>query len=120
MDGAMRNSSLMLLTVAALCGCTSSAKRDAMTLTGGDPDRGAHNISYYGCGSCHAIPGVTGAHGQVGPSLQGIGNRLFVAGSLQNNPDQLEHWVRDPHSINSKTVMPNLGVTAQDATDMAA
>jgi cytochrome c len=29
-------------------------------------------------------------------------------------------WIRDPQSVNPRTVMPNLGVTEQHARDMAA
>jgi cytochrome c2 len=121
----MRNSRLtapafLSLTV-LLCACGADAKKKAAaTMTGGDPDRGASSISRYGCGSCHTIPGIVGAHGLVGPPLDGIGNRLYVAGSLQNEPLNMMHWVRDPQSVNEKTVMPNLGVTALDATDIAA
>jgi cytochrome c1 len=45
---------------------------------------------------------------------------MYLAGSLPNEPANMTHWVRDPHSVNAKTVMPNLGVTEKDATDVAA
>jgi cytochrome c len=89
-------------------------------MTGGDPDRGAIAISRYGCGSCHTIPGIAGAHGQVGPPLAGVVNRVYIAGSLTNQPLNLERWMEDPHSVNEHTVMPNLGVSTSDATDIAA
>jgi cytochrome c len=116
----MRNSRWALLAVMLLSGCSTAAKKNAAAITGGDPDRGASGISRYGCGSCHAIPGIAGAHGLVGPSLAGIGNRLYIAGSLPNEPLNLVHWVQTPQSVNEKTVMPNLGVTRGDATDIAA
>jgi cytochrome c len=89
-------------------------------ITGGDPERGASSIYRYGCGSCHTIPGIPGAHGLVGPSLSGLGNRMYVAGILPNQPNNVVRWVHDPKSINEKTVMPNLGVTTSDATDITA
>jgi cytochrome c len=101
-------------------GCGTASKRKAAAITGGDPDRGAATISRYGCGSCHAIPGVAGANGLVGPSLGGIGDREYVAGILPNQPVNLIRWVRDPRSVNERTVMPNLGVTPGDASDIAA
>jgi cytochrome c len=110
----------LLFAAILLSACNAAARRNAAALTGGDPNRGAAYISRYGCGSCHAVPGIPGAHGLVGPSLAGIANRVYVAGSLPNQPANLEHWVQDPHSVNEKTVMPNLGVTSQDATDIAA
>jgi len=82
--------------------------------------RGAAAISHYGCGSCHSIEGIPGAHGLVGPPLSGLGKRVYIAGMLANTPDNLERWLRHPTKINQKTLMPDVGVTAQDATDVAA
>ena len=109
-----------LIAVCLLTACDSESKRNAAVMTGGDPTRGATQIYRHGCGSCHSIPGISGAQGRVGPSLAGLGSRIYVAGSLPNQPANLVHWIRDPHSVNEKTVMPNLGVTAHDATDIAA
>ena len=108
------------LLAGVLASCNVAAKKHAAAITGGDPDRGASNISRYGCGSCHTIPGITGAHGMVGPSLSGIGNREFIADALPNQPVNLMRWVRDPHGVQGNSVMPNLGVTSEDAMDIAA
>jgi cytochrome c1 len=45
---------------------------------------------------------------------------LYVAGEFVNTPENLMRWVRDPTGINGKTLMPNLGVTEQDALDISA
>ncbi|MCF6121790.1 MULTISPECIES: hypothetical protein [Mesorhizobium] len=42
---------------------------------GGDPDRAVPAMIRNGCGGCHEIPGVPGARGTVGPSLQGVVER---------------------------------------------
>ena len=76
-------------------------------------------IQRYGCGSCHTIPGVPGAAGLVGPPLAGIGKRMYIAGELLNRPDNLTHWIAHPRSVNEKTAMPELGVTARDAGNIA-
>jgi cytochrome c1 len=39
---------------------------------------------------------------------------------LPNNPENLQHWIRDPKSVNPGTLMPKLNVSAQDAADIAA
>ena len=52
--------------------------------------------------------------------MTGFGNRVYIAGMLQNQPANLVRWVQDPRSVNEKTVMPQLGVTPQDAIDIAA
>ena len=56
----------------------------------------------------------------VGPPLAGIGTRAFIAGVLPNTPDTMIQWLRSPQSISPQNVMPNLGVTEQDAADIAA
>jgi cytochrome c len=113
---------LILLAALTLTvwGCTSQAERNAQIRTGGHALSGAAAITRYGCGSCHTIGGVRGAHGLVGPPLTGVANRLYVAGMLQNTPENLMQWVRTPKEVNSRTAMPNLGVTDQDARDIAA
>ncbi len=110
----------LLLAVSLVTACSSGAKKQAAQLTGGNPDRGAARIPQYGCGACHTIPGIPGAHGLVGPSLAGLKTRMYIAGALPNEPLNLERWVQNPHSIQERTVMPNLGVTPQDAADIAA
>jgi cytochrome c1 len=49
-----------------------------------------------------------------------IRSRVYIAGSIANEPAGLVRWIADPHSINQETVMPNLGISARDAADIAA
>lgn len=88
--------------------------------TGGAAVPGKQVIADKGCGSCHTIPGVRGAQGKVGPPLTDFGERTFVAGELPNTPDNLIRWVRSPRSVQPKTAMPNLGLSDQQARDVAA
>ncbi len=121
----MRNS--FLLAIATCCavlllwGCdrNSQAEQIAEATTGGSAAKGAAAISRYGCGSCHVIPGISGASGLAGPPLSGIGNRIYVAGVLQNTPRNMIRWIENPPAVDEHTVMPNLGVTHQDAIDIA-
>jgi cytochrome c len=111
-----------LLLVAALA-CDEEdpdANEEARALTGGNPTHGRALIQQYGCGSCHMIPDVPGARGTVGPSLAGLAERSYVAGVIQHTPDNLVRWIQDPKGVDAKTAMPNLGVTAGDARDIAA
>ena len=82
--------------------------------------RGAAAMEHYGCGSCHTVGGIPGARGLVGPPLNGIGSRMYVAGMLENTEQNMASWIHDPKAINPKTAMPNLGASEQDAGDMAA
>lgn len=87
---------------------------------GGDAVRGAQAIGAYGCGSCHAIPGVDGATGTAGPPLASFARRTMIAGEVSNTPAHLTAWIMNPQAIEPHTVMPNLGVHATDARDIAA
>lgn len=89
-------------------------------IAGGDPHRGKEQIVAYGCGSCHVIPGVAGAHGLAGPPLTQFSQRAYIAGEVPNNEDFLVQWISVPQSIEPGTVMPNLGVSNAQARDMAA
>lgn len=85
-----------------------------------DPARGREAIERYGCGACHVVPGVRNARGRVGPQLKDFANQVFIAGRVANTPENLILWLRDPQAIDPETVMPNVGVTEQDARDIAA
>ena len=87
---------------------------------GGDAERGAAVLRAYGCSACHSIPGIPGADTFVGPPLENWAQRYYVAGSLPNTPENLIRWIQVPQEIEPGTAMPNLGVTEQDARDMAA
>jgi cytochrome c len=82
--------------------------------------RGRAQIQHYGCGACHDIPGVSGATGLVGPPLGTIADRMYLAGQLPNNADNMIRWIREPQHVENGTAMPNLNVTEADARDIAA
>lgn len=91
-----------------------------ITTSGGNARAGRDTIRKYGCYACHSIDGVPGAHGLVGPPLDGISNREFIAGELPNTPANLMHWIQHPRQVEPHTVMPEMGVTEQDSRDIAA
>ena len=64
--------------------------------------------------------GGAGRERKGGPSLASFGKQQYVAGELNNTPDNLVRWIQHPRSVNEKTVMPELGVTAEDARDISA
>jgi putative membrane protein len=110
----------ILIAVVALTSCDRASGDDRFQISNADPGRGRTAIRRYGCGSCHTIPGVTGARGMVGPPLGEVSQRVFIAGVLPNQPDNMIRWIEDPPGIDSKTAMPNMGVTPRDARDIAA
>ena len=117
---------LVLWVIAAavfslLAGCTDGRTVFAYTIaTGGDLRRGKTLIETYGCGSCHSIPGIRDAAGLVGPPLLLFGRRSYIAGEVPNTPENLVAWLRNPKSIEAGTAMPNLGLSEQQARDIAA
>ena len=85
-----------------------------------DPARGKVAIQQYACATCHSIPGITGANKPVGPPLDGMGRRGVIAGILPHTPENLEKFLRDPQEVSPESAMPDLGLSARDARDIAA
>jgi cytochrome c1 len=118
--------SLPLAAVAllvALAGCRGNNPTYGVAYAealGGNPAHGPAIAERYGCGSCHTIPGVTGARGLVGPPLLWWSRRTFIAGELPNTPENLVRWIRDPQSVEPHTAMPALGLSDAEARDVAA
>jgi cytochrome c2 len=106
-----------ILTVGCGIQPTSSA---TLQDSSGNPDHGKAAMERYGCGSCHNIPGVADAVGEVGPPLGGIAQRRIIGGYLANTPSNMAHWLQDPQGVAPGNAMPNMGVTDQDAQDMTA
>ena len=118
--GARALGALLLLSCVVSCNRDEAVYRDAAILTGGDPRQGPAAIGRYGCGSCHRIPGIRAATGMVGPPLEGIASRAYLAGQLPNSPANMVRWIQHPQHVEKGTVMPEMGVTEGDARDIAA
>ena len=109
-----------LLSFAASA-CTGGKTTPRYTIeTGGNASRGAQVINQFRCGACHMIPGIHDARGLVAPPLMYFSERTFIAGEVPNTPDNLVRWIRSPQSIESGTAMPALGLSDQQARDVAA
>jgi cytochrome c2 len=108
----MRIAFFMVIFLAA-CG-------EAPPMREGDPENGKLLLRQYGCGSCHRIPGVADADGKVGPPLAGIARRVYLAGVLPNNPENMARWIQGPQQFEPRTAMPNLQVSQAQARDMVA
>lgn len=111
---------VLIAAAVSLTGCDRASGDQAHMISNADAGRGRAAIRRYGCGSCHSIPGVTGAAGLVGPPLGQVASRVYIAGVLSNEPDNMIRWIQNPPSVDDKTAMPNMGVTARDARDIAA
>jgi len=74
----------------------------------------------YQCGSCHEIPQVPSSRNGIGPSLEGFGRRSYIAGEIPNSHGALTRWIVFPGTLVPGTRMPAMGVSPQDASDIAS
>lgn len=92
----------------------------AAAIVDGDPRRGEAMFIQYGCGSCHSLKNVRTATGMVGSPLDGVAQRVIIAGHLATTPSNMEKWIRDPQQVSPGTAMPDLHVSEGDARDITA
>lgn len=123
----MRKLPVVALLVAAMpflllvTGCRGGRYASSEEIVpGGSPQAGARLIASYHCGACHMIPGIRGADGLVGPPLMLFARRTYVGGEVPNTPANLIRWIRNPPAIEPATAMPALGLSEQQARDVAA
>lgn len=112
-----------LLGMAMLAsGCVGgrSIEKPQPPATGGSASAGKRIIADRGCGKCHTIPGIPNANGLVGPPLNSMGRRSYIAGIFPNQPDNMVQWLMSPKSMKPKTAMPSVGLSEQQARDVAA
>jgi cytochrome c1 len=107
------------ISLLSLCSCSEDVGSSAAETAGGSIARGRGAVVHYGCASCHTIPGIAGADALVGPPLDRIASRTYVAGVLVNTPENLVRWIQDPPGVDPLTAMPNLRVNEADARDIA-
>lgn len=117
----------ILLLLAGAAGYAGYSYKDmrereqlAEAMTGGHLDHAEAHFMRYGCAGCHTIPGISRANGLVGPQLDSISRRVYVAGMLPNSPDNLIRWIVNPRAVNPKTAMPVTGISEAEARDVAA
>lgn len=91
-----------------------------LEVPGGDPEAGRAAYLEYGCASCHATPDVPSVRMGVGADLDDLSDRLYLAGQVPNRPEELIRWIQHPQDVVPGNLMPDLGVTDQDARDIAA
>jgi cytochrome c len=114
--------SAVLLWISSGCDrpSRSEVERAATLTSGGNARLGRTEIRKYGCNTCHEISGVPGARGLIGPRLDGIRQRYYIAGELPNTADNLMLWIEHPRQVEPHTAMPEMGVTEQDGRDITA
>jgi cytochrome c len=110
---------LALAVLLTACGARGAAEGEQL-VPDGDAARGQEVIRQYGCTGCHAVPGVASVDDGVGPDLHDLSDERYLAGQVPNRPEELIRWLQDPQDVEPGTLMPDMGVTEQDARDIAA
>lgn len=108
---------LILAPILLAAGC---GREDRAPAAAADARHGQLLLRQFGCGKCHEIPGVADARGRVGPPLEGVAGRVYLAGVVPNTPEAMAAFIRDPRAYHPRSAMPDLGVTEPHARDMAA
>jgi len=117
-----------LVLVLGACGGQPSApatveppSRLASAVAGqaGNPAMGRQLFQAKGCIACHVTSAVPGG-GNVGPNLDGFARRPRIAETLDNTPDNLRRFLRNPPAIKRGTLMPNVNLSAQEADNLSA
>ena len=71
------------------------------------------------CNACHAVRGTI-LQGQVGPELTAFGVRTVIGSNLiENTPQNLRAWIKDPAQIKPGVLMPTLGLTDAETDAIA-
>lgn len=71
-------------------------------------DQRAGQQAFAPCAGCHTVRG-TPAQAKVGPDLTHFGGRQSIAAdTLDNTPENLARWLRDPQEVKPDNKMPNL------------
>ncbi len=73
-----------------------------------------------GCIACHTIAGTL-AQGVLGPDLTHVGGRRTIAaGILENSPEEMARWIRDPQAIKTGVLMPTMGLSEEQIQTIVA
>ena len=111
----------VVLAALGAAGCAADPLTRSQQVGEGSADLGRDLLVDYGCVACHNVPGIRDqSPAWVGPPLDHWGQRSYIAGSLNNNEANLVRWITDPQGVEEGTAMPDLGVTEQDAQNIAA
>jgi cytochrome c len=91
-----------VLVITGAPACAGRGRHDSSS------ERGRVAIAHRGCGVCHAISGIPGAAGQLGPPLDGISKREILAGRLTTSRDNMVRWIMNPAAVEPGVAMPPL------------
>jgi len=94
------------------------AKPTSTQQSAGEALFGQVAMQQYNCSSCHVIDGIASATYHVGPPLNNMVNRRFIAGTLPTTRENLIQWIMNPPHFKPQSLMPNLHVKRHHAEVM--
>lgn len=103
----------MRIRVIAQSGQEFQAWEQQQSLPAPTPQAGAAKVGAQlflqrSCANCHSIAG-TAATQRIGPDLTHVaGRQTLAAGRLENTPENLSDWLRNPDKFKPGSHMPNL------------
>jgi cytochrome c oxidase subunit 2 len=117
--------SLKTASAGATAGQGTAEQKDtaaaAAPARGADYAAGEKLFMTKGCMGCHSLQALNAPKGLIGPNLANVGARSHIAaGWLANTDENLERWIREPQAVKKGVLMPNLGVTAEEAKALRA
>ena len=96
------------------------AQRTPPAAASGEAARGAQIFATNACIGCHTIEGTPGV-GKTGPNLTHFGSRTTLASAiLQNTPENLAKWLRNPQAVKEGALMPNLNLSEDQVSGLVA
>lgn len=111
---------LILVLIVAGCGILTSSQDARVEEAGGNVARGEDLVRSHGCVACHSVPGMASVQDGYGPNLDGFANNRLIAGAVDNDPDTLIQFLMAPQSMVPGSAMPTLGLTEDEARDIAS
>jgi cytochrome c oxidase subunit 2 len=82
--------------------------------------KGAQVFAARTCANCHAVNGGDKAP-NVGPNLAHLASRTTLgAGIINNTPQELAIWLKNPQAIKPESLMPNLYLTDDEVQALVA
>ena len=73
------------------------------------------------CINCHAVNGVENANARVAPDLTHIASRRQLgAGIMDNTPENLRRWLKDPQEVKPGIFMPNYNFSSEQLDQLVA
>jgi cytochrome c2 len=107
-------------TPAAIAGVATPVLTPAPNVPG-NPQNGRALFTQKGCVGCHQLAAVPAKPALTGPTLTNMVLRPTIAGEqIQNTPENLVKWIMNPPAMKPGTAMPALGLSEQEAQDLAA